>query len=158
MDVLRTMPWLPVPSLAVSFTMCTRMYKPKSALNIDSKCEDSMMPPNSTAEFCNFGIEAYRSPMLNVKQHTIYAITGGRPDLLATYDNADTINWKMCSVKRRYRGISLGMALFDIECEDWANVCHAHTKELANQTRIRAVVDYFRNKATVRVHSNVNCP
>ncbi|XP_077535644.1 uncharacterized protein LOC144147395 [Haemaphysalis longicornis] len=149
-------------SLAVSFTLCARWYRTKAELLIGATClPDTGTPASrSSGALCSQNPELLRNQAVDRTQHTAYSWQ--KPDLLVTYDTADTIRWKLCSVASVHRSLNLSVALFDVECDDWRGECHrgATRSHLEGAERSRSVRGYMR-ELQHRRHSNStggSCP
>ncbi|XP_077507668.1 uncharacterized protein LOC144118689 [Amblyomma americanum] len=135
---VRTFPWVQRTSLAVSFTLCTRWYRPKKEFLVGVDCLKDTKPAAASGAVCSERPDFYANQAIDAKQHTAYSWQ--IPNLMATYDTAATMQWKMCSLSIEYRRLNLAVALFDVECDDWRDRCtrpsashmrgHARTRSL----------------------------
>ncbi|KAH7959696.1 hypothetical protein HPB49_013121 [Dermacentor silvarum] len=79
-------------SLAVSFTLCARWYRPKKQFLVGVDCIKDAMSVSSSGAVCSEKPDFFANQAVDKTQHT--AFSWQIPDLMATYDTADTMQWK----------------------------------------------------------------
>ncbi|XP_049523168.1 uncharacterized protein LOC125945472 [Dermacentor silvarum] len=65
-----------------------------------------------------------------------------QPTFAFSYDNKQSLRYKLCSLKANYTTLHYGIAVFDLDVDDWDNKCG-----FGNYSRLRFVKDllnYFR--------------
>ncbi|XP_065301044.1 uncharacterized protein [Dermacentor albipictus] len=158
--------WNAYPSLAVSVTMCTRLYMIKSSRDLYAPCLDHQQPPNTMSAFCQDPLNVYVNRTMDEKQFTMISRPEGSDFLLATFESSTTISTKICLIMRENRDLDVGLALFDIDCEDWSRRCdsrlnadHSPTFDIRGNSRFDQSTDYFfRAAARVRRAGPMPCP
>ncbi|XP_077534434.1 uncharacterized protein LOC144146352 [Haemaphysalis longicornis] len=146
--------WNRFPSLAVSVTMCTRLYMAPSQGHLYAPCMDHRQPPSATSVFCNDPSHVYAHPVLDAEQLTMVSRPPGAKLLLATFESFLTIRRKICLIMNEHRDMDIGLAMFDIDCEDWdgecvsgsdsANASAGKPREPAGHIRFDRTAKYFR--------------
>ncbi|XP_037514867.2 uncharacterized protein LOC119391261 [Rhipicephalus sanguineus] len=146
---MSTQPWTINVTLLISVSLCTRVYMPAQTLTpskeLDSKCVDHLRRPNTTAAFCNDPMSLYSSAkVIKPGHYTGISITPGTPQLVSTYETNETVSEKYCMLRQQFTTMPLGLALFDIECEDWERKCSVTSSPIAGKDRFTDIVNYFR--------------
>nr|XP_050041072.2 uncharacterized protein LOC126538016 isoform X2 [Dermacentor andersoni] len=140
---VRTFPWVQRTSLAVSFTLCAHWYRPKKEFLVGVDCVKDVMSVSSSGTVCSEKPDFFANQAVDKTQHT--AFSWQVPDLMATYDTADTMQWKMCSLAFEYRRLNLAVALFDVECDDWQSECTLPSaSQMRGHERTRRMRAYLR--------------
>ncbi|XP_050025479.2 uncharacterized protein [Dermacentor andersoni] len=123
--------WKSSPSLAVSVSMCTRVYKAQAAKTMDAPCVRSKFGVNTTSSYCQ-SLDPYENPATDVTQKVVVGTSRNirATDILSTFETRITINSKLCDINKMFANMDIGLALFDLECEDWTRVCPAPTAGL----------------------------
>ncbi|KAL1438875.1 hypothetical protein MTO96_047613 [Rhipicephalus appendiculatus] len=135
--------WARDTPLVISFTLCTRQYRSERELRIDAKCRKNATATVTSSAMCSEKPGFYGNQAIDKTQHTAYSWK--KPDLVATYDTADTMKWKVCSLERQRRPLNLSVALFDVECDDWRGKCaRPSTSHMKASERTRALRAYLR--------------
>ncbi|KAL3234722.1 hypothetical protein MRX96_003368 [Rhipicephalus microplus] len=124
--------WNGFPSLAVSVSMCTRVYKAEMTVAMDA--------PLRAQQYC-MSLEPYENPTVDATQNVVVGTSKGirAKDALSTFESRLTINSKLCDINKMFRHLDLGLALFDLECEDWELKCPAPTAGIYSTYRFRNV-------------------
>ncbi|XP_065288967.1 uncharacterized protein [Dermacentor albipictus] len=153
---VRTFPWVQRTSLAVSFTLCARWYRPKKEFLVGVDCVKDAMSVSSSGAVCSEKPDFFANQAIDKTQHT--AFSWQTPDLMATYDTADTMQWKMCSLAFEYRRLNLAVALFDVECDDWQSQCtRPSASYMRGYERTRRMRAYLRGlQSSGRRNGNVS--
>ncbi|XP_077532202.1 uncharacterized protein LOC144144566 [Haemaphysalis longicornis] len=143
---------LTYPSLVISVSLCTRMYGTDENREIGDLCENSQTEPaDTTAKFCKDTRTVYDKTKSKVHptQITAYSPVQGDQELVVTWDDSNTIWMKYCKVsKQYYSDFKLGLAIFDVECEDWGNECgNVKDLHLAGTERIKDIANKIRTVA-----------
>ncbi|KAH6932691.1 hypothetical protein HPB50_008736 [Hyalomma asiaticum] len=138
--------------LVISFTLCTRQYRSNKELRIDAKCSKNATTMATSSSICSEKPGFYGNQAIDKTQHTAYSWK--KPDLVATYDTADTMKWKasiksarvlVCSLERKHRPLNLSVALFDVECDDWRDKCtKPSASHMKGSERTRSLRAYLR--------------
>ncbi|XP_077535655.1 uncharacterized protein LOC144147404 [Haemaphysalis longicornis] len=139
-------------SLAISVSLCTRPYFPRQDITFGEECSVLGLTKISraTPQFCNEPDSYYKEQKTDQETFTVYSITQKPPNIyLATYDTSETIWTKYCMIaKKYYSDFKIGLALYDIECEDWGSQCSKDkSPNMAGTDRIKAVADKLRKVA-----------
>ncbi|KAH7959499.1 hypothetical protein HPB49_011472 [Dermacentor silvarum] len=93
--VSRAKEWALKTSLAVSVSLCTRVYMPVRKTGINDPCVDHMRRPNTTAAFCTDPVGIYDSPTTIRFGHvTVKSMSRSTPPLVATFESNDTVGYK----------------------------------------------------------------
>ncbi|KAK8785585.1 hypothetical protein V5799_008046 [Amblyomma americanum] len=82
----------------------------------------------------------------------IYFLQGRGDPVVGLKEAFDLL--KYCMVREDYQNV--GLALFEVECEDWRHACSNHTMALSGTDRFRDVTAYFASLANVS-SSSVIC-
>ncbi|KAH7942863.1 hypothetical protein HPB52_002040 [Rhipicephalus sanguineus] len=135
---------------AISVTMKGRWTVPEETETPGFLCACAYDPEaksfGSYAEVCNdpkFGHEYNYSLELHAAQY--YSASDHR---LFSFDDEVALGQKLCTVKARHTSIDIGIAVFDVDYEDFDNVC-ARTNWGGKFSRLRAVqllLNFFRTK------------
>ncbi|KAL1414340.1 hypothetical protein MTO96_007580 [Rhipicephalus appendiculatus] len=153
MDMFEVMDWVNSsitwnihPSLAISVSMCTRVYKTSSGMDAKygDKCADNQTPPGPV--FYDLAGYAYN---LNYSE------------FIATFELQAAVTEKLCEVKYRYELLDISLALFDIECEDWEGVCTSTDSNVVKgRDRIGFIYQYSSGTslAKLKARSIPDCP
>ncbi|KAH6934106.1 hypothetical protein HPB50_020044 [Hyalomma asiaticum] len=149
---VRTFAWVQRTSLAVSFTLCALRYRPKKEFVVGVECVKGVVATSSSGALCAEKPDFFANQAVDKTQHT--AFSWQIPDLMATYDTADTMQWKasgphlaflMCSLAFEYQRLNLAVALFDVECDDWQFECtHPSASHMRGYERTRRLRAYLR--------------
>ncbi|KAH7964004.1 hypothetical protein HPB51_027756 [Rhipicephalus microplus] len=118
--------WNGYPSLAVSVPMCTRVYKAKAApAAMDVPCVDCTWGVKRILNYCNSSLNPYVNTTVDATQNVVVgtSIEAGANDVLSTFESQFPINSKFCEINKLYENLDLGLALYDIEFEDWELGC-----------------------------------
>ncbi|XP_070389143.1 uncharacterized protein [Dermacentor albipictus] len=147
-QISRQIAWNKVPSLAISVSMCTRVYMPAEAVTpdqeLDAKCVDHLRRPNSTAAFCDDPMSLYaNAKVVRLGHFTGISITPDTSQLVSTYETNETVSEKYCMVRNEYESIKFGLALYDLECEDWEKKCTSVNSPIAGTQRFDGIVECF---------------
>ncbi|XP_077508240.1 uncharacterized protein LOC144119529 [Amblyomma americanum] len=152
--------WARNTTLAVSFTLCTRRYRPQKALHIGAECSRDAKRKTTTiasSALCSERPDFYANQAIDKIQHTAYSWR--KPDVVATYDTADTMRWKICSLEKTHRHLKLSVALFDAECEDWRGMCTLpSTSHMRGSDRMRKLHAFLRQLSRRGKNSSRACP
>ncbi|KAH7960174.1 hypothetical protein HPB49_017558 [Dermacentor silvarum] len=132
--------WRGSPSMAVSVSMCTRVYKAQAVKAMDAPCVQSKFGVNTTSSYCT-SLNPYENPTLDVTQNVVVGTSRNirATDVLSTFESRLTINSKLCDINERFRNLDIGLAVFDLECEDWSRRCPAPTAAIYSTYRFRNV-------------------
>ncbi|KAL1474963.1 hypothetical protein MTO96_020403 [Rhipicephalus appendiculatus] len=71
------------------------------------------------------------------------------PPLVATFETNETVSEKYCKVRKHFGGLSVGLAIFDVECEDWQGNCTALKTPIPGTDRFRDIAAYVASVANV---------
>ncbi|KAH7957152.1 hypothetical protein HPB52_015670 [Rhipicephalus sanguineus] len=66
-------------------------------------------------------------------------ISGGAPYRLAPNSNNTNVLGMLCDINKMFGNLELGLAVFDLECEDWKRRCPAPTAGIYSTYRFRNV-------------------
>ncbi|KAL1467062.1 hypothetical protein MTO96_005923 [Rhipicephalus appendiculatus] len=91
--------WVTRATLAISVSLCSRVYMPARRPDLDQMCVDHMYRPNGTAAYCK--------------------------------------------LRKEFGDIPFGLALFDLECEDWEGACSKVSTPIPGTTRYTEITDYY---------------
>ncbi|KAH8041246.1 hypothetical protein HPB51_014394 [Rhipicephalus microplus] len=158
--------WNAYPSLAVSVSMCTRLYMVKSSRTLYAPCVDHQQPPNTMSAFCQDPLNVYVNRTMDGKQFTMISRPEGSDVLLATFESSATITTKVCLIMREHKYLDVGLALFDIDCEDWSKRCDDYRYvdrkpefDIRGHNRFDQSTEYFfRAAARIRRADPMSCP
>ncbi|XP_050025427.2 uncharacterized protein [Dermacentor andersoni] len=92
MSYVRNFSWVRRTPLVVSFTLCTSQYRSREELRVGAKCHNNATTTTTSSEMCSQRRDFYGNHAIDKVQHTAYSWK--KPDLVATYDTADTMRWK----------------------------------------------------------------
>ncbi|KAL1440388.1 hypothetical protein MTO96_009432 [Rhipicephalus appendiculatus] len=111
--------WNGYLSLAVSVSLCTRVYK-------------------AQASYCN-SLNPYENPTVDATQNVVVGTVQecycqGRSKHVRIPEF--TINSKYCDINKMFGNLDLGLVLFEIECEDWELECTAPTAGISGTKRL----------------------
>ncbi|XP_077491665.1 uncharacterized protein LOC144102229 [Amblyomma americanum] len=69
-------------------------------------------------------------------------------NVLFAYDNEVGLCKKLCAVKGQHSGVRFGIAVYDLEYEDFSNACGAFNKygAFSRLHAIRGILNYFRSR------------
>ncbi|KAH8002780.1 hypothetical protein HPB51_026349 [Rhipicephalus microplus] len=118
--------------------MCTRVCKAKTApAAIDAPCVNSTWVVNTTPNYCNSSLNPYANPSVDATQNVVVGTSkqAGPNDVLSTFESQFTINSKFCEINKLYGNLDLGLALYDIECEDLELGCLVPTAGIYETNR-----------------------
>ncbi|XP_077507672.1 uncharacterized protein LOC144118695 [Amblyomma americanum] len=162
-DAMRRLRWIDTPSVAISYSLCTRHYKTSTVpARINKPCMhmvDPPPPPRTSSDTCNDVDDWYNGSTTYGAQFVMIAQLAAKSDIMTTFESVSTITYKYCIMRLVYT--DLGMALFDIECEDWSNDCtHRPSQaEVQGTKRIFESTNYTRRLATLTINpSSFSCP
>ncbi|KAH7960151.1 hypothetical protein HPB49_017426 [Dermacentor silvarum] len=147
-------------SMAISVSMCTRVYMPEKHADLDEKCVDHIRRPNSTAAFCNDPHSIYGGPTtVRCGHYTALSTSENTPPLVATFETNETvsekahiiisISFQYCKIKKNFTDLSIGLAIFDVECEDWQQNCTDLNTPIPGIDRFRDIAAYVTSVANV---------
>ncbi|KAL3199244.1 hypothetical protein MRX96_043972 [Rhipicephalus microplus] len=137
-------------SMAISVSLCTRVYMPEKRAELDEKCIDHIRRPNTTAAFCNDPLSIYNAPTtVRCGHYTAMSASESTPPLVATFETNETVSEKYCKVRKNFGGLSVGLAIFDVECEDWQGKCTALKTPMPGTDRFRDIASYVASVANV---------
>ncbi|XP_054918844.1 uncharacterized protein [Dermacentor andersoni] len=134
--------WNYYPSLAISVSMCTRIYKTSTGMDAEygDPCEDNATPPGPSAAYCGDAKKYYHAFLIHQPDVAAYSYNNNFSALITTFEVQSAVTEKLCNVKHRYESLDISLALFDIECEDWANACTGtDSNVVGGRSRIRAI-------------------
>ncbi|KAL1440390.1 hypothetical protein MTO96_009434 [Rhipicephalus appendiculatus] len=133
MEAINFTAWYGYPSLAVSVSMCTRVYKAQAA-------------------YCN-SLNPYGNPTVDATQNVVVGTSKSvtAKDALSTFESQFTMNSKYCDINKMFGRLDLGLALFDLECEDWTLECPAPTAGISGTRRFRNVSNHTHKLASMGV-------
>lgn len=60
-----------------------------------------------------------------------------------------SIYFQYCKIKKNFASLSVGLAIFDVECEDWQGNCTALNSPIPGTDRFRDIVAYVASVANV---------
>ncbi|KAH8041651.1 hypothetical protein HPB51_017453 [Rhipicephalus microplus] len=75
---------------------------------------------------CNkTSLNPYANPTVDPTQNVVLGTSNktGAEDVLSTFESRATIRSKFCDINKMFENLQLGLALFDLECEDWKFKC-----------------------------------
>ncbi|KAL1467066.1 hypothetical protein MTO96_005925 [Rhipicephalus appendiculatus] len=138
-EIMREMsaqPWTINVTLLISVSLCTRVYMPATTLMpdkaLDVKCVDHLRRPNTTAAFCNDPMSLYaNAKVIKPGHYTGISISPATPQLY-------------CMIRQQFTTMPVGLALFDVECEDWERKCSGTSTPIAGKDRFNDIVNYFK--------------
>ncbi|XP_049520874.1 uncharacterized protein LOC119445182 [Dermacentor silvarum] len=95
---------------------------------------------NVLGMYCT-SLNPYENPTLDVTQNVVVGTSRNirATDVLSTFESRLTINSKLCDINERFRNLDIGLAVFDLECEDWSRRCPAPTAAIYSTYRFRNV-------------------
>ncbi|KAL3245604.1 hypothetical protein MRX96_046842 [Rhipicephalus microplus] len=144
---VRAFAWVQRTSLAVLFSLCMRWYKPRKEFLVGVNCVRDAMAVLPAGTVCSEKPEFFANENIDNTQRT--AFSWQVPSLMATYDTADTMQWKMCSLSYEYRRLNLAVALFDVECDDWRSQCkRPSASHVRGHERTRRMRAYLRGNVS----------
>ncbi|XP_077508988.1 uncharacterized protein LOC144120455 [Amblyomma americanum] len=154
--VNRSTEWNTLPSLSVSFSLCTRVYNASGAKKIDHPCRG--VETFTSAEACGLSLyENISHPIIEPFQYYSPHLVNHWGDLVA-YHLASHFRRKLCLVKRRYKELEISIALFDVECEDWDRNCTGRDLGLRGTERLRETTPYAHNLTYEYLIGRLSCP
>ncbi|XP_077507701.1 uncharacterized protein LOC144118731 [Amblyomma americanum] len=151
--------WNIYPSVAMSLTLCTRVYmtSTQATAQFGDTCVNAGTPPGTSDTYCNDPMKLYLNFSI-MAQETAYAVPPNFTEYLSVFEVIYTATLKLCEVRRRY-GANVSLALFDIECEDWRNACSSTDSQIvAGANRIRRIYDYSEHLTHTFIQSDPGCP
>ncbi|XP_075539288.1 uncharacterized protein LOC142573976 [Dermacentor variabilis] len=155
--------WNVYPSLAISVSMCTRIYK--TSTGTDAKygdpCEDNATPPGPSSAYCGDAKKYYHTFDTHYPDLAGYSFNANFSAFIATFELPSAVTEKLCEVKHRYESLDISLALFDIECEDWADACTTKDSNVVRgKSRIRAIHLYSSGTtlAKLKARPDPGCP
>ncbi|XP_075743902.1 uncharacterized protein LOC142802757 [Rhipicephalus microplus] len=138
--------------MAVSVSMCTRVYSARGgAAAMDVPCKYNNWGINTTFNFCN-SLRPYSNPTIDATQNVVVGRTSAN-NMLSTFESQITINSKFCDINKMYGNLDLGLALYDLECEDWGLVCPPRTAGIHATNRFGKVSQHTHKLANDGVAS-----
>ncbi|KAL3229409.1 hypothetical protein MRX96_023596 [Rhipicephalus microplus] len=144
---VRAFAWVQRTSLAVSFSLCMRWYKPRKEFLVGVNCVRDAMAVLPAGTVCSEKPDFFANENIDNTQHT--AFSWQVPSLMATYDTADTMQWNICSLSYEYRRLNLAVALFDVECDDWRSQCkRPSASHVRGHERTRRMRAYLRGNVS----------
>ncbi|XP_077532064.1 uncharacterized protein LOC144144480 [Haemaphysalis longicornis] len=144
-------------SVAVSFSLCSRWYDTHPVLKLGRRCK----PPGWTGVpislACSIKERDYFANLtFDRKEHSMYSWTDKR--WMIALDTVETMKWKICQTVKRHSSVSFGIALFDVECEDWARECTTPAQApFRGAPRLREVSRFFRREVTPTAGRDLPC-
>ncbi|KAL1424912.1 hypothetical protein MTO96_019774 [Rhipicephalus appendiculatus] len=150
------------PSLAISFSLCTRQYQAQTPpAHLDRVCVPSVgipAPPRTSADTCLDTQDWYNGSVSDGQQFVMMCQLTSQDEIMTAYESLHTIEYKYCAIRRVHHDV--GMALFDIECEDWENQCNTRPSQvnLTGTARIVGSANYTRELAKVDILNKNDCP
>ncbi|XP_077534391.1 uncharacterized protein LOC144146303 [Haemaphysalis longicornis] len=158
--------WNRIPTLAVSVTMCTRLYMTASLRELYAPCLDHHQPPSTTAEFCKNRFDVYADTKVDKDQITMVSRALGSKILLATFEMYMSISKKICLIMKEFHTLDIALAMFDIECEDWSEECVSVSRggndssvaELRGHARFARSAAYYHALASNVLSATASCP
>ncbi|XP_049520824.1 uncharacterized protein LOC125944411 [Dermacentor silvarum] len=155
--------WNIYPSLAISVSMCTRIYK--TSTGMDAKygdtCVDNGTPPGPSAAYCNDPKKYYHIFDTHYPDLVGYSYNTNFGEFMATFELPSAVTEKLCEAKYRYESLDISLALFDIECEDWQGVCVSRDSNVVTgHDRISFIYQYSSGTtiAKLKARSIPDCP
>ncbi|XP_077490077.1 uncharacterized protein LOC144100990 isoform X2 [Amblyomma americanum] len=148
-----SLPELDVPGIvrtvfAISVTMKGRWSTPLPGQPTDflSRCSQNLSaaPFGSLEEVCNDPNFAGR--FAYSQQEASMQALHSRERLILSYDNEVGLCKKLCTVKARQPSRYFGVAVFDLDYEDFSNACASMNREgaFSRLHAVRGVLNYFR--------------
>ncbi|XP_077490792.1 uncharacterized protein LOC144101487 [Amblyomma americanum] len=124
----------------------TTVY-PGQPLDFFSRCElnPSATSFGSYAEVCKD--RNYQYNLRYEPQHYAVLTYESTNRSAFTYDNEDGLAAKLCKVKYQERDVTFGIAAYDVDYDDYANVCGSINKfgENSRLKALRKIVDFYKN-------------
>ncbi|KAH6932130.1 hypothetical protein HPB50_003033 [Hyalomma asiaticum] len=160
-QVSKQMAWTSDVTLVISVSLCTRVYMPEKTLTpgkeLDIKCVDHLRRPNTTAAFCNDPMSLYsNSDVIKFGHYTGISVSQGTTPLVSTYETNETVSEKYCMLRDQFDSLTFGLALFDVECEDWERKCSVSSTPIAGKDRFNDIVSFFRRVSKLD-HAKLPC-
>ncbi|KAL1440392.1 hypothetical protein MTO96_009436 [Rhipicephalus appendiculatus] len=95
---------------------------------------------NVLGMYCD-SLNPYENPTVDATQNVVVGTSKSvtAKDALSTLESQFTINSKYCDINKMFGRLDLGLALFDLECEDWTLECPAPTAGISGTRRFRNV-------------------
>ncbi|KAH8042170.1 hypothetical protein HPB51_021254 [Rhipicephalus microplus] len=155
--------WNIYPSLAISVSMCPRIYLTSTGMRAQygDKCVDNHTPPGPFSMYCNDPKKYFHTFETRYPELTVYSYNLNYSEYMATFENQAAVNEKICEVKYRYEFLDISLALFDIECEDWADVCDTTDNNVVKgRNRIDLIYQYTSGMSLEKLKSRSipDCP
>ncbi|KAL3199059.1 hypothetical protein MRX96_044031 [Rhipicephalus microplus] len=155
--------WNIYPSLAISVSMCPRIYLTSTGTKAQygDKCVDNHTPPGPFSMYCNDPKKYFHTFETRYPELTVYSYNLNYSEYMATFENQAAVNEKICEVKYRYEFLDISLALFDIECEDWADVCDTTDNNVVKgRNRIDLIYQYTSGMSLEKLKSRSipDCP
>ncbi|KAG0417806.1 hypothetical protein HPB47_005349 [Ixodes persulcatus] len=127
-------------TIMTSFSMSVRWYH--SANNLfDARTPSTNTNVTSANELCTLA-DDYSAYKTVEPQHFTQAYSDKNGNT-ATFDDTLTILWKLCSAFVEFRNATFGTAFFDVDYEDWQELCPQD--EWKGYARLTAARDYFQH-------------
>ncbi|KAH8039402.1 hypothetical protein HPB51_006422 [Rhipicephalus microplus] len=96
-------------------------------------------------KFCSDPMALYaNAKVIKPGHYTGISISPGNRQLVSTYETNETISEKYCMIRQQFTTMPLGLALFDVECEDWARKCSVTSSPIAGKDRFTDILNYFK--------------
>ncbi|XP_037501966.1 uncharacterized protein LOC119376054 isoform X2 [Rhipicephalus sanguineus] len=157
--------WNIHPSLAISVSMCTRVYLTTTGMEAKygDTCQFNDSPPGTSATYCDDYRKLYLTFIIEPTQLVTYANSENYSEYMSTFETQSAVTEKLCDVKIRYRNLDISLALFDIECEDWQNECtNAESNVVQGTDRMSYIYQYMsgsgRTAASLLNRTDPSCP
>ncbi|XP_049271141.1 uncharacterized protein LOC119388758 [Rhipicephalus sanguineus] len=155
--------WNIHPSLAVSVSMCTRIYMTSTGMDAKygDKCVDNQTPPGPSSMYCNDEKKYYHTFDTHYPDLAGYGYNLNFSEFIATFELQAAVTEKLCEVKYRYEYLDISLALFNIECEDWEDVCTTTDSNVVKgRDRIGYIHQYSSGTslAMLKARSIPDCP
>ncbi|KAM7304236.1 hypothetical protein ISCGN_014136 [Ixodes scapularis] len=127
-------------TIMTSFSMSVRWYHSVNNL-FDAGAPSTNTNVTSANELCKLA-DDYSAYKTVETQHFTQAYSD-KNGYTATFDDTLTILWKLCSAFVEFRNATFGTAFFDVDYEDWQELCPQD--EWKGYARLTAARDYFQH-------------
>ncbi|XP_075726758.1 uncharacterized protein LOC142768632 isoform X1 [Rhipicephalus microplus] len=136
----------------VSVTLKGRWAHPVSPARVGfyDPCWSEAIPFGSYTEVCPSAVARPVSSLNYSTKHHAMITYVPKIDRTFTYDNEQAFAEKLCHVKALGTDVPFGVAVYDIDYDDYYNKCH-NLNIYGTHSRLKAlrkVVDYFKNNTT----------
>ncbi|KAL1427299.1 hypothetical protein MTO96_017588 [Rhipicephalus appendiculatus] len=134
----------------VSVTMKGRWAHPESPGNVRfyDACVSEAIPFGSFTEVCPSGGPLRMPPINYSTEHHAMITYHAKVDRTFTYDDERAFAEKLCRVKALGTDVPFGIAVYDLDYDDYYNSCYTLNKYGANSRlkALRKIVDYFKKE------------